>query len=125
MKRLIFYIAILFTILGSAAPFFSSFKGVERSALVADSFNKQEQFSNPVNIALYTIDLGTIVENDSDIDFFSLNNRFVPTPNYFFVIVYAGLLFQFFCFFKRRIPLCDYLAFTSQSTYLSKRVLLI
>ena len=65
------------------------------------------------------------IEDEIDVDFFSILHKFTLTPQYFFAVVYIGLIFQFFSFFKRKLPFCGYLAMSSQDCCLSKRVLLI
>lgn len=65
------------------------------------------------------------LESDNGIDLLTMVQKYLPTVHYFLVMVYAGLLIQFFFFFKRRLPFCYFLAPQSQHRYLSQGVLLI
>ncbi|SKB61631.1 hypothetical protein SAMN05660841_01518 [Sphingobacterium nematocida] len=67
----------------------------------------------------------SIIEGTSELDLFSVVQKYLSSPHFFFLLVYGGLLIQFFFFFKRRLPLCYHLAPQAQYRYLTQRVLLI
>lgn len=67
----------------------------------------------------------SIIEGTSEVDLFSVVQKYLSSPNFFFLLVYGALLIQFFFFFKRRLPLCYHLAPQAQYRYLTQRVLLI
>lgn len=69
--------------------------------------------------------LSLLDNTESDQDIFSFGNKFVLIPQYLLLFLYAGLLFQFCLFFKRRLPFCYFLAKASRRTYLAKKTFLI
>ncbi|MFZ4862875.1 hypothetical protein ACL9RF_11870 [Sphingobacterium sp. Mn56C] len=68
--------------------------------------------------------LNSSVFYEGDTDSFSLSalvKKALPMPSYFFVALYAVLLFQFFSFFKRKLPFCAYLALPAHYRFLTLR----
>lgn len=127
MKRLLLYMMLMWTIFCPLLTVFSNpthFEGHHKSDVIN---SLKTEYAHQLDIKSQGIswEEGWMVEDKADVDFFSLNDYFALTPHYFYVFVYAGLLIQFFFFFKRKLPFCHYLASSSQSTYLTQRVIRI
>lgn len=64
-------------------------------------------------------------DDEGDVHSLRFENKVFLTPQFFIFFLYAGVYFLFFFFFKRTLPLCNFLASFSRHKYLSIRTFLI
>ena len=130
MKRVLTYLLFCCTLLCGVYGLYlnlvaNQVKHLKKNEVeIGKLYLKDSYFSEGISFAHF-VDTFDVVENDYESDFFNILDRFVPTPNYFFVYVYASLLVLFFALQKRKLPFWHYFELNSTTIYLTQRVLLI